>query len=252
MSPVARLAEFAAAVFAILLAWQVYVSVADVPAFMLPAPLAVGDALVALAASGQLWRSLGFTLGNIAAGFALSALAGAVTGLWLARAPRLEAALAGPILFLQTAPKIALAPLFVIWFGLGATSKILLIVSLVFFPVMIGMLTGIKGVDRRLVDLGRLLGLSSWQRFRRIELPASLPEVFVGLRVGAVQAVVGAILGEWMAGRQGLGHLMTFASATYRTPMLFAAVILTALLGILVYAAADGAERRLLAWREDR
>jgi len=252
MSTLARLAEFLVAAAAIVLAWHAYVSVFDVPAFMLPAPRAVGDAIVALAVSGQLWRSLSYTLGNVAAGFAIGAAAGTAVGLLLARRPRLDAALSGPILFLQTAPKIALAPLFVIWFGLGATSKILLIVSLVFFPAMIGMLTGIHGVDRRLLDLSRLLGLSAWQRFRRIELPASLPALFVGLRVGAVQAVVGAILGEWMAGREGLGHLMTFASATYRTPMLFAAVILTASLGMLVYAAVDGAERRLLAWRDDR
>jgi NitT/TauT family transport system permease protein len=251
MTSLVRLAEFLAATAAIVLAWQAYVVVFDVPAFMLPAPAAVGDAMLALAASGQLWRSLAFTLGNVVTGFLLGAAAGIAVGVFLANAPRVEAALSGPILFLQTAPKIALAPLFVIWFGLGVASKILLVVSLVFFPAMIGMLTGLRGVDRRLLDLARLLDLSPFQRFRRIELPASLPELFVGLRVGAVQAVVGAILGEWMSGRQGLGHLMTYASATYRTPMLFAAVILTVLLGILVYAAIDGAERRLLAWRDD-
>lgn len=130
MSTLARLAEFLVAAAAIVLAWHAYVSVFDVPAFMLPAPRAVGDAIVALAVSGQLWRSLSYTLGNVAAGFAIGAAAGTAVGLLLARRPRLDAALSGPILFLQTAPKIALAPLFVIWFGLGATSKILLIVSL--------------------------------------------------------------------------------------------------------------------------
>ena len=95
-----------------------------------------------------------------------------------------------------------------------------------------------------------MLHLSVWQQFRLIEFPAALPEIFVGLRVGAVQAVVGAILAEWMAGKQGLGYLMTFASATYKTPLLFATVIVTALLGIAVYQLIEIVERRLLAWRE--
>lgn len=248
-SDLRRVLELPAALVAVAIAWDLYVRLSGVPNYLLPAPADVGRAIVDLAVSGQLWSHLGFTLGNLAAGLAMGAVLGMAAGLALARSPALERALGGPILFLQTAPKIALAPLFVIWFGLGATSKMILVVSLVLFPVMIGMLVGLKGVDRRLVDLARLLQLSPWQRFRRIELPAALPELFVGLRVGAVQAVVGAILGEWMSGRQGLGYLMTFATATYKTPMLFAAVVLTALLGIAVYQAVDIAERHLLSWR---
>lgn len=244
-----RVLELPAALVAVAIVWDLYVRLSGVPNYLLPAPADVGRAIVDLAVSGQLWSHLGFTLGNLAAGLAVGAVLGMAAGLALARIPALERSLGGPILFLQTAPKIALAPLFVIWFGLGATSKMILVISLVLFPVMIGMLVGLKGVDRRLIDLARLLQLSPWPRFRRIELPAALPELFVGLRVGAVQAVVGAILGEWMSGRQGLGYLMTFATATYKTPMLFAAVVLTALLGIAVYQAVDIAERRLLSWR---
>jgi NitT/TauT family transport system permease protein len=241
--------ELLAALAAVALAWDVYVRVSGVPPYLLPAPGDVGRAILDLAASGQLAGHLRFTLGNLLGGLAIGVVLGGAAGVALARVPALERALGGPILFLQTAPKIALAPLFVIWFGLGATSKLVLVVSLVLFPVMIGMLAGLRGVDRRLIDLARLLRLTPWQRFRRIELPAALPELFVGLRVGAVQAVVGAILGEWMAGREGLGYLMTFATATYKTPLLFAAVVLTALLGIAVYQVVDIAERRLLAWR---
>jgi NitT/TauT family transport system permease protein len=234
---------------AILLAWQLYVTLGDVPEFLLPAPDRVGGAVVALAADGGLFLHLGFSLGNIVLGFVLGTLLGFAAGVALAASPRAERWLEGPILILQTAPKIALAPLFVIWFGLGVASKIALIVSLVAFPVLVGTLIGLRSLDPRLRDLARILDLTRWQRLRRIELPAALPDIFSGLRVGAVQAVVGAILGEWMSGSLGLGHLMTYASATYRTPLLFGAIALTVLLGLLVHLALEAAERRLLSWR---
>jgi NitT/TauT family transport system permease protein len=238
------IADHGIGLLAILLAWQLYVTLGDVPEFLLPAPDRVGRAIASLAADGGLLRHLGFTLGNIVAGFVLGAVLGLAAGVALAAWPRAERWLEGPILILQTAPKIALAPLFVIWFGLGVASKIALIVSLVAFPVLVGTLVGLRSLDPRLRDLAGILDLTRWQRLRRIELPAALPDIFA-----AVQAVVGAILGEWMSGSLGLGHLMTYASATYRTPLLFAAIALTVLLGLLVHLALEAAERRLLSWR---
>jgi NitT/TauT family transport system permease protein len=239
-----------AGIVAVVIAWQVYVTATDAPAYMLPGPGAVGGALADLAIAGTLWRDLGFTLGNVVLGLALGSLAGFALGFALAKSPTLERWLDGPILLLQTAPKIALAPLFVIWFGFGTTSKIVLIVSLVLFPVLVATIVGLRGVPPAMIELARILKLTTWQRLRRVELPMALPEIFVGLRIGAVQAVVGAILGEWMSGKLGLGHLMTFASATYKTPMLFAAVLLTVALGIGVHVTLESAERRLLRWKQ--
>jgi NitT/TauT family transport system permease protein len=233
---------------AIILAWQLYITLADVPTFLLPPPAAVGEAIGRLASSGELALHLGFTLGNICIGLALGAALGFAAGVALARSPRLERWLEGPILILQTAPKIALAPLFVIWFGLGVASKIALIISLTAFPVLVATLIGLRGIDPRLRDLARTLKLSRSTTLWRIEVPAALPEIFAGFRVAAVQAVVGAILGEWMSGRFGLGYLMTFATATYRTSLLFAAIVLTVSLGLLVHLLLEAAERRLLRW----
>lgn len=248
-STAARAAQYALSFAAILVIWDVYVRVSGAPDYLLPSPGATFAAIGTLGWGGLL-PHLGFTLGNLLLGFALGSAIGVLTGLLLHRLPGLERAVRGPILFLQTAPKIALAPLFVIWFGLGIASKIALIVSLVAFPVLIGTLTGLGGIDSRLIDLARLLKLSSFARFRRIELPSAMPEIFVGLKIGAVQAVVGAILAEWMASKAGLGYLMTFATATYKTPLLFAAVLLTVVLGISVYFLLDTLERRLFAWRD--
>lgn len=237
-------------IVAVIIAWQVYVTATDAPTFLMPAPLAVGGALADLAISGALWRDLGFTLGNILVGLVLGAALGFALGLVLAKSPTLERWLDGPILLLQTAPKIALAPLFVIWFGFGPTSKIILIVSLVLFPVLVATMIGLRGVPPAMLELARVLKLSAWQRLSRIELPMALPEIFIGLRIGAVQAVVGAILGEWMSGKLGLGYLMTYASAVYKTPLLFAAVLLTVVVGISVHVGLEAAERRLLRWKQ--
>ncbi|WP_342363290.1 ABC transporter permease [Terrarubrum flagellatum] len=242
--------ELLAAFAAIAIAWDLYVRLSDAPAYLLPAPLDVGAALIQSMQSGELAQHLLYTLKNLMLGYVAGALLGVTSGATLAKSPRLEKILGGPILFLQTAPKIALAPLFVIWFGLGLASKIALIISLVFFPVLIGTMVGLRSLDSRLGDLARLLKLNLWQRLWRIELRAGLPEIFVGLRIGAVQAVVGAILAEWMSGKQGLGYLMTFASATYKTPLLFGAVVLTALIGVAVYQIVETIEKRLLAWRD--
>ena len=197
----------------------------------------------------HLARHGGFTLGILATGFAIGGGVGLALGVLLARSARLARWLNGPILVLQTAPKIALAPLFVIWFGLGITSKLVLVASLVFFPVMVGTLLGMQAVDARLLDLTRILRMPAWRRLLRIELPSAAPAIFTGLRVGIIQAVVGAVLGEWMSGSRGLGFLMTQASAQYRTPALFAAVLLIVALGLVLYGLIDTIERRALRWR---
>jgi NitT/TauT family transport system permease protein len=249
MSAARRSLEFAATLVVLVAAWWAYVVIFEVPAFLLPSPERVGRAAWTLIVDGELWPHLANTAGVVVAGLALGTIAGGAMGVVFAKLPALERWLGGAILFLQTAPKIALAPLFLIWFGLGLASKLVLVVSLVFFPVMVGTMVGLASVDRRLLDLARLLRLSPWLRLRRIELPAAAPSLFAGLKVGAVQAVVGAILAEWMSSRVGLGYLMVSASASYRAPLLFASILFTVVLGIAVYQAVAAVERAALGWR---
>lgn len=229
--------------------WWGYITLFKVPPFILPPPQVVGSELVRLFVGGTIWPHLGHTLGIIVVGFLLGTTGGMLLGLVLARLPGLERVIAPYLLFIQTAPKIALAPLFILWFGLGIASKIVLVVSLVFFPVMIGTVLGLRSVSPAMLELSRILHLSQRQRFMRIELPAAVPEIFSGLKVGAVQATIGAILAEWLSGGTGLGYLMVFAGTTYKAPLLFAMVIVTALLGIAVYQALAQCEKWLLSWR---
>lgn len=241
--------DYAAALGTLLAGWWIATGPMALPTYLLPSPSKTWNALVTIALNGELWIHLAFTLQNIILGLFLGCVAGVLIAYVMTRFPKLAIWLDGPLVILQTAPKIALAPLFVVWFGFGILSKIVLIFSLVFFPVFVGAVAGFRSLDPKMKDLSRLLGLSDLQRFRQIELPSAMPEVFVGLKIGAVQALVGAVLAEWMAGKVGIGYLMTFAAATYKTPLLFAAVLVTVLLGLLLHVVLTVLENRLLAWK---
>lgn len=241
-------AEYGVALALLAFAWWYASGPMGMPQYLLPSPASVIATLAEMTANGQLLPHLGFTVRNIVLSLIVGSVLGAALAYLLYKARVLGDLLEGPLVVLQTAPKIALAPLFIIWFGLGLTGKIALIVSLVIFPVFAGALAGLRAIDSRLDDLANLLHLSPLQRFLQIDLPASLPGMFVGIKIGAIQALVGAILAEWMSGTQGLGYMMTFATATYKTPMLFGAVLLTALLGMVMHALLNEIEARFLSW----
>jgi NitT/TauT family transport system permease protein len=240
--------EYGAALTLLVFAWWYASGPGGMPHYLLPSPQSVIATLWDLLKEGQLLPHLAFTVQNIVLGLVVGSVVGVALAYLLYKTPSLGDVLEGPLVVLQTAPKIALAPLIIIWFGLGLTAKIVLILSLVFFPVFAGALAGLRAIDSRLHDLADLLRLSPLQRFIRIDLPASLPGIFVGLKIAAIQALVGAILAEWMSGAQGLGYMMTFATATYKTPMLFGAVLLTALFGMAMHAALNEIETRFLSW----
>lgn len=241
-------AEYGAALALLLLAWWFASGPYGMPPYLLPSPASVMTALWKMQAAGQLLPHLLFTIQNIVLGLLVGTAFGVALAYLFFKAPFLSDVLEGPLVVLQTAPKIALAPLIIIWFGLGLTAKIVLIFSLVFFPVFAGALAGFRAIDSRLHDLSELLHLTPLQRFFRVDLPASLPSIFVGVKVGAIQALVGAILAEWMSGAQGLGYLMTYATATYKTPILFGAVLLTAVFGMVMHALLNEIETRFLSW----
>ena len=242
--------QYVLTIAAIIGVWWAYVALWDVPTFLLPAPDRVWRELVELFSTGRVWPHLTHTAGILLSGFVLGTLLGSVLGFVLGNARAVEEILRPYIVFFQAAPKIALAPLFIIWFGLGFTSKLVLVVSLAFFPAMVAALLGVRSVSKNMLELARLLRLSPLRRWWTIELPSSAPYLFAGLRVGAIQATVGAIVAEWMAGDRGLGFLMIFGSTTYRAPLLIAAVVLTVALGIAVHQLVVWLESAATRWQE--
>ena len=235
------------AVLAVFLAaWEWLPGLLGIPPFILPpASRTWNEFLRMLANDRLLWHS-GITSLEVIVGFFLGSLLGMVIGYILGVSPRAEVVLSPYILALQIAPKVAFAPLFVMWLGYTVYPKILVAILIVFFPVMVNVLTSMRTVDPDMVNLARAFSATRWQIFRMIEYPASLPPLFSGLRIGATLAVIGVVVGELVGGNLGLGYLLTFGEGAGDTAMVFVTIILLTLIGIVLYGLVVLAERRVL------
>lgn len=252
MEKLRQVGEYVFAIAVLVLIWQLYIVLFNVPAYMFPTPKNVGTSLIDLVVSQNALFHFSVTLSEVLIGFVLGTLLGLIMGYLITKVRILEEALMPYILMAQTAPKIALAPLLVIWFGLGLLSKVVLIISMVFFPVMLGMIFGMRSISYNLKCLMQITGLNHWQKIFQVELPHSLPFIFSGLKIGIVQAVIAAIVSEWIAGDSGLGFMLVFNSTTYNSAGLFATIIYTIILGILYYQLIQFLENKLLFWHESK
>ena len=237
---------------AFILLWWGLVAVFNVPAYLVPSPGELADKAWFLATEAGLLSHIPVTLVEIVAGFAIGVVAGVATAVLFTRLPAVEVVLNPLIIFVQTAPKIAIAPLLLLWLGLGATPKIVLVAIVVFFPVLSNMLSALRSIDPNLLALARILRMGPVARFRRIELPQSLPLLFTGMKVGVTLAVTAAVIGELMGARAGLGYLLSLGQETADVGLVLVAVILLSLIGYALYLLLGIAERRLLGWHESR
>jgi NitT/TauT family transport system permease protein len=229
--------------------WWTYAVVADVPAFLLPTPDAVWQSLTLMSAEGVLWSNFFATLRSVALGFIVGIVVGIAVGYCVWRFRIVREATAPYMVLFQAAPKIAVVPLFVLWFGLGLGTQLALTLLLTFFPIMIAAQLGFASMSNEARDLGRILGFSRAQSFWKIQLPGATPDLFAGAKLGILEAIEGAFLAEFITAQFGLGYLMVLGTATYDAPMLFAAVILTVIVGLTGFGAIYGAERYFLRWR---
>jgi NitT/TauT family transport system permease protein len=249
--PVARrLPNSAAATLAFaafVLAWKGFVIVTGYQPFILPPPELVASRFVQAWLDGTIAPHALRTLGEILAGFGVGACAGVVVGYALARLAIVERLLSPYLVAFQAMPILIFAPLLALWFGPGITAKVVICALIVFFPIAIATMVGIRAVDARLLELARSLRATRRQIVTTLEIPAALPSIFGGLRVGVTLAVVGAIVGEWAGADRGLGLLVNIARGSlFDIPLLFATVLTIALLGIALYALVVLAERRLV------
>jgi NitT/TauT family transport system permease protein len=217
-----------------------------IPPFILPPLSAIAAEGVRMWNVSHLAFHTGITFAEVIAGFALGSLLGAFIGYLLGMSPTAELALSPYILALQIAPKVAFAPLFILWMGFTVYPKILVAVLIVFFPVMVNVLTAVRTVDRDLINLARAFTASRAQVFWKIEFPASMPAMFAGLRIGSTLAVVGVVVGELVGGNMGLGYLLSFGEGQANTPMVFVAIFMLTVVGGIAYVAVILAERRVL------
>ncbi|MGH6784593.1 MAG: ABC transporter permease, partial [Sphingomicrobium sp.] len=220
--------------------------------YWVSSPWAVAISFVETIASGELLRHAGYTLTEAAAGTLIGGVPAVLLPLLLRRHPVMIAILDPFMIGGYGAPKLAFAPLFILWMGFTIYPKILVAILIVFFPVMVNVLTAIRTVDPDMVNLARAFSATRWQIFRMIELPATMPPLFAGLRIASTLAVIGVVVGELVGGNRGLGYLLAFGEGQANTPMVFVVIMMLTLVGGVAYLAVILIEMRVLHYMPAR
>jgi NitT/TauT family transport system permease protein len=232
---------------AFLAAWKVLVLVTSAPDYILPAPEVVVARAVRAIGSGVLWEHTGVTLIEILLGFVSGTAVAVATGVALGKSVVVERILSPYIVAAQAVPILALAPLLDIWFGGGLLARVIVCALIVFFPIAIATMVGIRSVEPQLEELFRSLGATRRQVTARLEIPSALPVIFGGLRVGVTLAVIGAVVAEWAGASAGLGVLINIANqGLFDTPLMFVALATLAVIGLAFHGLVVTAERRLV------
>jgi len=235
---------------AVLAAWYVLTASGAIPAFLLPSPDAVAGRFVRGIQDASLLRHTLVTLSEVLAGLLLGVVAAAVLGYAIAKSPAVERLLAPYIVASQAIPIVAIAPLLVIWFGPGRLSKVLIASLIVFFPVLVNTVVGVRSVPEDLRQLMRSLRATRAQIFAKLEVPAALPVLLGGLKIGATLSVIGAVVGEFVGADEGLGFLVNVGRGLYDTALVFVAVLLLIGMALTLYGFVAWLERRL-TWHSE-
>jgi NitT/TauT family transport system permease protein len=238
------------AVVGAVIVWEIAVRLFAIPEYLLPAPSAVASALVVH------WRYLGVhalvTLGEILAGFGLAVAVGIPLAMVIVYSPMFERAVYPLLVAAQSVPKIAIAPLLIVWAGLGLFPKVLVAFAISFFPIVIDTVVGFRTVEPEMLHLARSMGAGDRKIFLKIRFPSAIPNIFAGLKVAVTLAVVGAIVGEFIQADQGLGYALQQATSVLDTRLGFAVIVVLAAMGIVLFLAIEALERWTTPWAASR
>jgi NitT/TauT family transport system permease protein len=249
-SPTRRRILMAGFFVLVIAAWHFAVVLLQVSPLIFPGPLAVASALIELIQSGEIAKHLGVTLYEILAGFAFGSIFGLVLGALIGQSTLLEAVLYPYVVAFQTVPKVAVAPLFVLWFGFDTTSKVVITATIVFFPVLANTIVGLKSAPRDQIELMKAFTASPWHVFRMVRLPHSLPFIFAGLDIGIVLAVIGAIVGEFVGAQAGLGYLILQRNFSMDAAGMFAILVVLSVIGLALHSIVKVIARRVIFWTD--
>ena len=230
----------------LLVGWETYVRVAGVSPVVLPGPVRILQALWEFRADAV--RHAIPTLIETVLGFLLAVVFAIASAVGMDRTPVVRRALEPLLVTSQTIPIVALAPLFLLWFGFGLAPKVLVVVLVTFFPIVVALLDGFRSAQPEASDLLRSYGASDGQAFRLLRWPSALPNLFIGLRISVVYAVIGAVFGEYVGAREGLGIWMQISANAFRTDLVFAAVVVTSALSLVLYWAVGALRRVVVPW----
>lgn len=228
------------------LLWEIVCRVFSVPVYLVPAPSDIAIEFYEMGGVfiGHTWTTVYETV----AGFALAVVFGVIAAAIIVVIPALREVVMPILLIAQIVPKVAIAPILLIWFGFGLLPKVLVAFLVAFFPIVVNCASGLAAVQPELMDLGRSLEASRWQTFLKFRIPTALPALFGGMKIAVTLAVIGAVIGEFVGGNSGLGYLIIVANQELNAPLAFAAIILLSLVGIILYGLVEFAERVLIPW----
>src|SRR5215831_13111917 len=246
-SRIARPIVFIVALFVL---WEAVIDVFHIPPYLIPAPLAVVKQLIV--EWPRLLAESAVTTYATLGGFALSIAFGIPVALWIAYSRTVESYVYPLLVFSQSVPKIAIAPLFVVWFGFGIVPKVIAAFMLGFFPVVVSTVAGFKSVEPEMLDLARSMKASRLQTFLKISLPNAMPSIFAGLKVSVTLSVVGAVVGEFVGSNSGIGYLLQIANGNFDLPLMFAALTVLSMMGVILFALVDLAEKLMIPWHQSR
>jgi len=237
-------------ILAIFVLWDIVIRLFRIPPYLIPAPLDVAKMLVA--EWPRLLREGSYTAYATLGGFGMSILFGIPVAMLIAYSRLVESFVYPLLVFSQSIPKIAIAPLFVVWFGFGIIPKVISAFLLGFFPVVVATVMGFKSVETEMIDLARSMRASRWQMFVKFSLPQALPSIFSGLKVSATLAVVGAVVGEFVGSNSGIGYVLQIANGNFDLPLMFAALFVLSMMGVLLFALVELVEKLMIPWHQSR
>lgn len=226
--------------------WELWVQVGDVPKWQLPAPSAIAQELTQ--SWELLWKHTWVTLQEVVIGFLVALITGLVLAVGIAYSRILERSIYPLVISSQTIPIVAIAPLLLIWIGYGIAPKVIIVALISFYPIAVNTIDGLKAINPDAVNMMRTLGASRWQIFTKLQIPTSLPYMFSGIKVGISVSVIGAVIGEWVGASAGLGYLITYSQPLFLTARVFAAIVVLSAMGISLFLLAGFAERFMLPW----
>jgi NitT/TauT family transport system permease protein len=233
-------------IIAVLVLWQGAVVVFRIPPYLVPTPFAVARQLVL--EWSELWRQSLVTTYATLGGFALTILIGIPLAVMIAYSRLMESLIYPILVFSQSVPKVAVAPLFVVWFGFGVLPKVISAFLLGFFPVVVSTVMGLKSIEPDMIDLARSMKATRLQIFIKIRFPQALPSIFAGLKVAVTLAVVGAVVGEFVGSNSGIGYVLQIANGNFDLPLMFAALFLLSMIGVILFAVVDLIEKFAVPW----
>lgn len=232
----------------LLTTWQLSVRSGLVPAFVLPAPTDVAARIFADVFDKTMWFDCLYTLTEIIVGFTIAAVFGVALGAVIALVPLVDRVLSPYIVALQTIPKVAIAPVLIIWFGFGIESKIVIVALIDFFPILVNVVLGFRSIDQRQIVLMKVLDASAWQIFRKVRIPNAMPSIMAGMYIAMIFSVIGAVVGEFLGSPHGLGAQIMQRQSAMDVVGVYSVLAILTVIGILLNSAVRATSRKLVFW----